>query len=162
MKSTVTVDIDAPREMVAALFADPSKNVDWMDDVARSEPVSGEQGMPGSTYRLVPKKGSMLFTVTVVSRNLPNELRLHLDAATAVVAVRGILSTLPDGRTRLESQEEFTFKGLWNAAFGCWRGAQSERRIATTSKRSSALPSASEEPDDEVSATSKRPLNPRA
>ena len=49
MKSTVTVDIDAPQEMVAALLADPSKNVKWMDDIERSEPISGEQGMPGST-----------------------------------------------------------------------------------------------------------------
>ena len=77
MKSTVTVDIDAPQEMVAALLNDPSKNVKWMDD-----------------------------------------LRLSLDASSVTVAVHGTLSTLPDGRTRLVSEEEFRFKGLWRAAFG--------------------------------------------
>jgi polyketide cyclase/dehydrase/lipid transport protein len=118
MNSTVVVDIDAPQEMVAALFADPSKNVKWMEDVERSEPISGEQGMPGSTYRLVPKKGSMLFVATVVSRSLPNELRLTLDASNVTLDMHGTLSTLPDGRTRLVSEEEFRFKGLWRAAFG--------------------------------------------
>jgi len=34
------------------------------------------------------------------------------------VTVYGTLSTLPDGRTRLVSEEEFRFKGLWRAAFG--------------------------------------------
>ena len=118
MESIVVVDIDAPREEVATLFADPSNNPNWMEDLERYEPVSGEQGMPGSTYRLIPKQGSMLFTATVVSRNLPNELRLHLDSSTAAVDVRGTLSRLPDGRTRLVSEEVFHFKSIWSKAFG--------------------------------------------
>lgn len=36
--------------------------------------------MPGSTYRLVPKSGAMIFVATVVSRDLPNEICLSLDA----------------------------------------------------------------------------------
>jgi hypothetical protein len=117
MHSTVIVEIDAPLAMVADLFADPSKNAEWMDDVKRFEPIGGEQGMPGSTYRLVPKKGSMVFVATVVSRSLPNDLRLTLEASNVTVAVHGTLSTLPDGRTRLVSEEEFTFRGFWSAAF---------------------------------------------
>ena len=150
MQSTVIIDIDAPQEMVAGLFADPSKNANWMEDIKRFEPVSGEQGMPGSTYRLVPKKGSMLFTATVLSRSLPNELRLSLEASTVFVAVRGTLSTLPDGRTRLKSEEEFKFKGLWNAAFGLLaRGAIRKAHRRATWKRSSALSSVSEEASNE-------------
>ena len=75
MHSTVIVEIDAPLAMVADLFADPSKNAEWMDDVKRFEPIGGEQGMPGSTYRLVPKKGSMVFVATVVSRSLAADAR---------------------------------------------------------------------------------------
>jgi hypothetical protein len=118
MRSIVVVDINAPQEEVATLFADPSNNAKWMEDIERSEPMSGEQGMPGSIYRLIPKLGSMLFTATVVSRTLPNELRLSLDASTVAVDVHAILSRLPDGRTRLVSEEVFKFKGVWNVAFG--------------------------------------------
>jgi hypothetical protein len=53
MRSTVVVDINAPQEQVAALSADPSSSTKWMEDVERYEPVSGEQGTPGSTYRLI-------------------------------------------------------------------------------------------------------------
>ena len=118
MKSTAVVDIHAPQKAVATLFADPGNNTKWMEDIERYEPVSGEQGMPGSTYRLIPKHGSMLFTATIVSRSLPNELRLKLDSSTVTVDVHGILSALPDGRTRLVSAEVFNFKSVWNKAFG--------------------------------------------
>jgi uncharacterized membrane protein len=55
MKSVVQVEINAPASEVATLFADPRNSPKWMLDLDRYEPVSGEQGMPGSTYRLVPK-----------------------------------------------------------------------------------------------------------
>jgi hypothetical protein len=56
---------------VAALWADPRNNVKWMNDIDRIEPISGELGMPGSKYRLVPKKEGMEFVATVISRDLP-------------------------------------------------------------------------------------------
>jgi hypothetical protein len=118
MKDIVVVDINTPQEKVAALFADPANNTKWMDDLERYEPLSGEQGMPGSTYRLIPKQGSMVFTATVVSRTLPDDLRLRLEASNVTVDVHATLSTLPDGRTRLVSEEEFTFKGFWSRLFG--------------------------------------------
>jgi hypothetical protein len=118
MRSIVIVDISTPQEEVASLFADPDNNVKWMEDIERIEPVSGKKGVTGSTYRLIPKHGSMLFTATVVSRIFPNELRLSLDASTVTVDVHGTLSMLPDGRTRLESEEVFKFKGVLNAVFG--------------------------------------------
>jgi hypothetical protein len=118
MRSIVIVDIDAPQEEVATLFANPDNNAKWMEDIERIEPVSGNKGMTGSTYRLIPRHGSMLFTATVVSRTLPNQLRLSLDASTVTVDVHGTLSMLSDGRTRLVSEEVFKFKGILNAAFG--------------------------------------------
>jgi hypothetical protein len=59
----------------------------------------------------------MLFTATVVRRELPRELRLRLEAPTVTVDVHGTLSALPDGRTRLVSNEAFQFKGFWSKAF---------------------------------------------
>ena len=112
MKDTVVVRINGPLEKVAELFADPSKNTSWMDDVERYEPLSGEQGMPGSTYRLIPRKGLLVFTVTVLERKLPREWRLRLEAASVAVEVHATLATLANGQTRLVSEEEFEFKGL--------------------------------------------------
>lgn len=115
MKSVVEVEIDMPLQVVAELFADPRNNPKWMHDLKCYEPVSGVQGMPGSTYRLVPKAGDMIFLATVVERNLPNELRVNLEASTVDVAITGTLIRLSPTRTKLISEEEFTFKGSDNA-----------------------------------------------
>jgi hypothetical protein len=124
MRDLVTVDIGAPRDRVAALFADPRNNPQWMEDVERYEPLQGNPGMPGSSYRLVPKKGKMVFVATVVERSLPRELRLDLQASNVAVVVKGTLSELSSTSTRLVSEEVFTFKGPFGKAMGLFaRGA---------------------------------------
>jgi len=118
MKSTVFVDIHVPQSRVATLFADPKNNPKWMDDIERCAAVSGDQGLPGSVYRLIPKRGSMIFTATVLSRNLPNDLRLKLDSSKVTVYVHASLAPLPAGGTKLISEEVFVFKSLWKKVFG--------------------------------------------
>jgi len=118
MKSVVEIEIDVPQARLADLFADPRNNPKWMTDLERYEPVSGEQGMPGSTYRLVPKTGSMVFLATVVSLSLPDELRLNLEASNVRVSITGKLIALSPTKTKLISEEVFTFKGLFNVMFG--------------------------------------------
>ena len=81
MKSIVEVEINIPQKEAAELYVDPRNNLKWMHDIARYEPLSGEQGMPGFTYRLVPKEGDMIFVATVIERNLPDELKLYLEAS---------------------------------------------------------------------------------
>jgi hypothetical protein len=118
MKSVVEIDVAAPRTRVAELFADPANNPKWMDDIDRCEPLTGTLGSPGSTYRLVPKSGDRVFVATVVSKDLPDELRLRLDASSVVVAiVVGFLASSATV-TRLVSEEEFRFKGILNSVFG--------------------------------------------
>src|SRR5947208_13938392 len=72
MKSIVEVEINAPRSDVVALLADPANMPQWMDDLARIEPISGEPGMPGSVLRMVGKPGTAQTDhgVTVKARNL--------------------------------------------------------------------------------------------
>ena len=111
MKSIVEVEINLPQKEAAELYADPRNNPKWMHDIVQYEPLSGEEGMPGSTYRLVPKEGDMIFVATVVERNLPDELRLHLEASDVEVEVRGIFISLSPTSTKLISEEVFTFKG---------------------------------------------------
>ena len=110
MKSIVEVEINMPQREAAELYADPRNNLKWMHDIAGYQPLSGEEGMPGSTYRLVPKEGDMTFVATVVERNLPDELKLHLEASDVHVEVRGTFSSLSPTRTKLISEEVFTFK----------------------------------------------------
>jgi hypothetical protein len=59
MKSVIELDIEAQQDEVAQLFADPSNNPMWMDDLERIEPISGNLGEPSSIYRLIPKDGNM-------------------------------------------------------------------------------------------------------
>lgn len=118
VKSVVEVEIGMPLQEVAELFADPRNTLKWMHDLKCYEPVSGEQGMPGSTYRLIPKAGDMVFLATVGERNLPHLLRLNLEASAVDVAITGTLIRLSPTRTKLVSEEEFTFKGSDNANVG--------------------------------------------
>lgn len=118
MRSVIELEIDVPQARLAKLFADPENNPKWMDELERYEPISGEPGMPGSTYRLVPKKGNMIFVATVIARNLPTEVRLRLNASTVTVSVKDTFVALSPGTTRLISEEEFRFKGLLNRVYG--------------------------------------------
>ena len=111
MKSVVEVEIAAPRNAVAQLFADPGNNPRWMDDLEAYEPISGKQGEVGSKYRLVPKDGDP-FVATVKMRNLPSQLQLELDAPSVAVSISGELVALSAERTKLISREVFRFKGL--------------------------------------------------
>jgi hypothetical protein len=121
MKSIVEIEINVPKEKVAGLFADPNNNIRWMDDLQKIEPISGEPGMPGSKYRMVPKAegfGSMAFVATVTSTHLPDEAALQLEASNVVVAVTDKFAALSPQTTKLISEEVFTFKGLFNKMFG--------------------------------------------
>jgi hypothetical protein len=118
MKSVIELEIDVPQALLAAHFADPQQNARWMDDVDRVETISGQLGMPGSKYRLVPKKGKMAFVATVLARNLPTESHLSLEASNVTVSVKGLFVAVSLDRTRLTSEEIFSFKGLLNRVFG--------------------------------------------
>ncbi len=107
MKDVVTIKIAAPVENVANVFANPEVSEQWMHGV-KYQPISGTPGMPGSQYRLVSK--DLNFTVTVIKRDLPNQFVMSLDDPTVHVLVTGTFKALPDGRTKLTSEEVFTFK----------------------------------------------------
>jgi len=138
MKSVVQLNIDVPQARLAGLFADPCNNPKWMDDLERIEPISGTLGEAGSVYRLVPKQGDLVFVATVLSRELPTELTLLLDAPSVSVWVSDKLLALSGQRTRLISEETFRFKGIFNKFFGLFaRGAikRAHRRHMESFKR---------------------------
>jgi hypothetical protein len=118
MTSHVELDIAAPQARVAELFVDPRNNSRWMDDLDHIEPVSGELGEAGSSYRLVPKKGSMTFVATIVMRALPSEVRLLLRARRISMHATDRFIRVSDRRTRLISEEVFTFDGVVQKVIG--------------------------------------------
>jgi hypothetical protein len=117
-KSRVEVEIDAQQAEVAALFADPYNNPRWMDEIERIEPISGEPGLPGSVYRMVPAEGTFRFVATVMKRVLPNEVQLSLDAEQVSVLATDTFVRTSDRTTKLISEEIFTFKGRLRMLFG--------------------------------------------
>jgi len=117
MKSVVELEINAPQSRAAELYADPENSLKWMTDLEKYEPISGSPGMPGSTYRLVPKKGDMIFVATVIERDLPAEVRLNLENSKVTVAVKANFAALSAGTTKLTSEETFSFKGFFNQVF---------------------------------------------
>ncbi len=94
MKSVVKLDINVPQARLAELFANAENSPRWMDDLDRYEAISGEPGMPGSKYRLVPKKGAMVFIATVIAKDLPVQARVNLDAPNVAVSVTGTFEAL--------------------------------------------------------------------
>ena len=117
MKSVVEVEINKSQQEVATLFADPANTPKWMKDLERYEPVSGTQGLPGSTYRLIPKKGNMIFLATVVEQDM-DKLKLNLEASNVQVVITDKLIPLSANITKLISEEVFNFKGIFNRLFG--------------------------------------------
>ena len=107
-------EINVPKDKLAELYADPENNRKWMENVERSEQISGKSGMVGSKYRLVQKDGNTqrAFTATVLVRNLPDELKLILDSPSVQVTVKGKFIALTPERTKFISEEQFDFKNL--------------------------------------------------
>jgi uncharacterized protein YndB with AHSA1/START domain len=118
MKSVVEVDIDLPQVRVAELHGNPELSTKWMDDVKRYEAVAGEPGAVGSQYRLLPKRGSMVFSATVLEQDPPNHLRLRLDTAGVQILVTARFVPLTPERTRLVSEQVFQFTGVLGRVFG--------------------------------------------
>jgi uncharacterized protein YndB with AHSA1/START domain len=119
MKSVLELEIAAPPERVADLFDDPETFPRWMDDLDRVELLNGGSGTrTGTRFRLVPKKGDLVFVGTVMGREAPHRSHLVLDAPTVSVSVTGTFTARSGGRTRLVSEETFMFKGLLGVVFG--------------------------------------------
>jgi hypothetical protein len=54
----------------------------------------------------------------VLSRDLPNEVRLQLEASDVTVLIADRFSALSEDATRLVSEEEFQFKSTLGGVFG--------------------------------------------
>jgi len=111
----VEININVPQKDLAELLANPRNCLKWMLDLKSFEPVSGEEGLPGSTYRLVAKDRDMVFLATVVERNLPSLLKLNVKGSGIDIVITSRMVALSPTKTKLISEKNFTFEGMNNA-----------------------------------------------
>jgi len=115
IKSVVELEINVPQDKLAELYADPDNNKKWMDDLDLYEPISGEPGMVGSKYRFGQNGNrKMVFVATVTARNLPDEVKLTLDAPNVQVSVTVKFYALTPEMTKFISEEVFLLEGIIN------------------------------------------------
>jgi len=112
MKDTVELTIHAPQAKVAALFDDPRTFPQWMEEIERTETLSGDPAALGAKVRLVPRRGHHGFVAKKVARDLPHWSCLLLSDSGVSVTVRGTFVRVSDEITKLVSEEIFAFRGL--------------------------------------------------
>jgi hypothetical protein len=119
MKSIVAVEIHRPRREVAMLLADPANMTRWMNNLAAYEYIDGEPGAIGVRYRMVGKPGTrqQTFVATVTAMHLPEWYSLALKSPTVDVLVDVTFTALAKDRTKLRSEETFTFHGVFRRLF---------------------------------------------
>ncbi len=118
MTSIFETEINVPQAKLAEFYAKPENSISWRKGLIKFEPLNGEQGKPGSRYRLIPKKGNMIFTATVISIDLPNETSVVYESLKVSIAVTRKFIALSPEKTKFISIEVFTFKGLFNKVLG--------------------------------------------
>lgn len=115
MKFRGVVDIDQPKEKVAALFANPKYLGEYQNGFIRKELISGQEGENGAVSKMYYKhgKGEMELTETIISNNLPDSFfasyhHKHMDNT-----LKTSFIVLGDSKTRYNTEGEYTaFRGF--------------------------------------------------
>lgn len=109
MNDTIQLEVARPRAVIADVWFDPMRNMEWMEDT-RIEPMGdGRFRMTG---------GGMAFTMTVVSQRPPDEMTLRLDGPGVTVDIHAQLIALTPEKTLLVSKEVFRFAGVFGPLKG--------------------------------------------
>lgn len=120
MKYTMEVDIEAPVEAVMAVAAQPAEWKNWLEGLNEFEHLSGTDGKAGARYRLVFQTGKteMDFTAEIIQSELPELMRMKMDACNLLATSTTRLRAVSAGQTRYTSEQDFAFKGLFNQIVG--------------------------------------------
>ncbi|MEM7085193.1 MAG: SRPBCC family protein [Bacteroidota bacterium] len=115
MKFTGLIDIEQPREKVVALFANPAYLGEYQDGFIRKELISGEEGKDGAVSKMYYKYGKrdMELTETITANLLPDSFEASYHHKHMDNTLKCIFTPLDDGRTRYETEGEYTaFRGF--------------------------------------------------
>ena len=110
MKFSASVDIDLPRDKVAALFADPKHLKDYHPGFIRKELVSGTPGEKGTVsimyYQF--RKHEMELKETVLSNDLPNSFNGLYEHKHMDNTMQSTFVALNDHQTRYTADIHYT------------------------------------------------------
>jgi hypothetical protein len=115
LKFTCTVDIDAPKAKVAALFADPENYKKWQEGFVSIRTVNGTPGTIGSKsiikYDTGKHKLDLLETITEM--NLPDRMSALYEHQHMDNTMTHIFAPLTENKTKYSTITEYTkFRGF--------------------------------------------------
>ena len=118
MKYRLELEIDCPREKVAALYADPENWREWQQGLVSWSMISGEARNDGAKTRLVNRFGRRDVEIVekVESNRLPETLICTYEAEGAWNRVVSRFSETDAGTTLWEFETEFRCRGLLRLA----------------------------------------------
>lgn len=114
MKYSESIEVNLPREQVAALLKDPANMPGWQKGFVAMEQLSGAPGEAGSTAKLdyAFGKRTMSMTETLVSANWPESWVATYEAGGVWNRQENRLVAVSADVTRWESDCEFQFSGI--------------------------------------------------
>jgi carbon monoxide dehydrogenase subunit G len=114
MKYNMEIEIDLPVNKVIELFDNPENLKHWQPGLQSFEHISGTPGQPGAKSRLKYKMGKreveLIETITI--RNLPEEFSGTYEAKGVLNIIKNKFVSLPGGKTRYITEQEFNFEGI--------------------------------------------------
>lgn len=110
MKFSCNVEIEAPRELAASIFAVPENKRHWHNEFVKHEHLEGSPAAPGSVAILHFRKFTLI--ETVVSNSLPDEYTgEYLAEGICWNSMANRFVDLGNDRTRYEVDIEYKFIG---------------------------------------------------
>ena len=110
MKYDGAININKPRDVVVALFADPANLKEYQDGFIKKELISGQQGEVGAISKMYYKYGKhdMVLTETITGNQLPESFEAtyeheHMDNTMTCRFVE-----VSENETRYEYEFEYT------------------------------------------------------
>ena len=107
---TLSVDIDAPRDLVVELFDDPDNLPKWQPGLVSWTLVEGERGQPGARAQVVFQSGPrrMEITATVTENALPERMSGQYEWGGNCNTLVNRFAQLEGDRTRWEIECAYT------------------------------------------------------
>lgn len=110
MKFTTSVEINSPLEKVVKLFENPDNLGEWQEGFVSLTPISGKPGMTGAKSRIIfkNKKHTIELTETILSNNLPAEMKAIYEHKHMTNTMSNRFIALENDRTRYENEIHYT------------------------------------------------------